>query len=141
VLALVDLPRLDTADPAARRVDGQAGLEDHPLVGPVQHLGAEHRGRGRLGGAAEQFGQGVRGRRAVVVQQPDPLGGEPRRPGYRRDRGGVPQRAGDRRGVTGVPVHPEHGVRAEQVGQHGAAAVPAASVHRHDAVHRVGLLV
>ena len=49
------------------------------------------------------------------------------------------ERAGDRRGVTGIPVHPEYGRWPEQVGEYRPAPVPAAGVHGHDALDRLGL--
>ena len=79
MLALVHLAGLHAGDPAAGPVDGDPGLEQHPAVGPVHDLRAEHRGRARLSRAAQQLLQGVRGGLAVVVQQPDPLGPVARR--------------------------------------------------------------
>ena len=119
------------------------GLEQHPPVGPVHHLGPEDRRRARLGRTAQQLLQGVRGGLAVVVQQPDPLGPLARRqPGRPGDVGvgrPVPQRVRDGRAVAGPAVHAEHHRAAQQLGEHRPAAVPAAGVHGHDPLHRPGL--
>ena len=74
VLALIGLARLNAGDPAAGPVDGQARLEQHLAVGPVADLRPEHRGGGRLRRPGQQAFERVRGRLAVVVQQPHPLG-------------------------------------------------------------------
>ena len=143
VLPLVDLPGLDAGDSPGRGVQRDAGLEDHLAVGPVLDLRAEHGGRAGLDRAPEQLLERVRGRLAVIVQQPEPLGPLARlgalRGRYRSLGRPVLQRPGDRGTVTGRPVHAEHGRLAELRGEHGAAAVPAAGVHRDDPLHRPGL--
>ena len=143
VLALVHLARLDVGDPAARGVDGHAGLEQHPAVRPVHHLGPEHGRATRLGRAAQQLLQRVGLRLAVVVQQPDPLGALAGRQAGRAGHVGVgrpvPQRLRHRRAVPGPPVHAEHDRAAEQFGEHGAAAIPAPGVHRDYPLYRPGL--
>ena len=143
VLALVHLAGLHAGDPPPGAVDRDTGLEQYPLVGPVHDLGAEHRRRARLSRPAQELLQGVRGGLAVVVQQPDPLGPVAgRQPGRPRDVGvgrPVPQRVRDGRAVAGPAVHAEHHRAAQQLGEHGPAAVPAAGVDRHDPLHRPGL--
>ena len=143
VLALVHLAGLDAGDPAADRVDGYPGLQDHLPVGPVHDLRAEHGGRLDLGRAAEQLLQRVRGRLAVVVQQPDPLGPlrvrDPGRAGHRHVRRTVLQCAGYRCRVAGAALHAEHDRLAELAGQHGAAPVLAAGVDRDNPLNRAGL--
>ena len=143
VLALVHLAGLHAGDPPPGRVDGDPGLEQHPAVGPVHHLRPEHRRRARLGRAAQQLLQGVRGGLGVVVQQPDPLGPVARRqPGRAGDvgvGGPVTQRVRDGRAVAGPAVHAEHHRASQQLSQHGPAAVPAAGIHGDDPLHRPGL--
>ena len=73
VLALVDLARLDPGAAPSRPVDGDARLTQHPPVGQVLQLGAEHRRGPVAAGHPEHLLQGVRRRLAVIVQQPDPL--------------------------------------------------------------------
>ena len=143
VLALVHLTRLDVGDPAACRVDGHARLEQHPAVRPVHHLGAEHGRAARLSRAAQQLLQRVAVRLAVVVQQPDPLGAlagrQPGRPGHVGVGRPVPQRLGHRGTVARPPVHAEHDRAAEQLGQHGSAAIPAPGVYRDYPLYWPGL--
>ena len=142
VLALVDLPRLDPGQAPPGPVGGDARLPHHAAVGQVHQLRAEDRHRPAAAGHGEQLVEGVEGRLAVVVQQPDPLGRGPgvtrgsRRPAGR----GVLQGAGDGGAVTGVRLHAEDRALAEQLGQHRTAAVLAAGVHPDDALHRTGLL-
>ncbi len=142
VLALVDLPRLHPGEAPPGPVGGDARLADHPPAGQVHQLRAEDRHGPAAAGHHEQLLEGVEGRLAVVVQQPDPLG-----PGRRSVRGlrgpagrGVLQGAADGGAVTSAGVHPEDRVRAEQLGQHRAAAVLAAGVHPDDPLGRIGLL-
>jgi hypothetical protein len=52
----------------------------------------------------------------------------------------VLQGAGDSVAEAGVRVHAEDRALAEQLGQHGPAAILAAGVHPDDALRRVGLL-
>jgi hypothetical protein len=52
----------------------------------------------------------------------------------------VLQRAGDGGAVPGVGIHAEDRVRAEEFGEDGSAAVPAAGVDPDRALHGVGLL-
>ena len=143
VLALVDLTRLDAGDPPSGGVDGDPGFEQHPAVGPVHHLGPEHGRRAGLGRPAQQLLQGVRRGLAVVVQQPHPLGAltlrQPGGPGNVGVGGPVPQRLADRVAVAGPAIHAEHHRTAQQFGEHGAAAVPAAGVHRDHSLYRPGL--
>ncbi len=143
MLALVHLAGFDAGDPAPGPVDGDPRLEQHPAVGPVHHLRSEHRRRARFSRAAQQLLQGVRRGLAVVMQQPDPLGpltgSQPSRPGDVGVGRPVPERVRDGRAVAGLAVHPEHHRAAQQLGEHGAAAVPAAGVHGDDPLHRPGL--
>ena len=143
MLALVHLAGFDAGDPAPGPVDGDPGLEQHPAVRPVHHLRPEHRRRARLSRAAQQLLQGVRSGLAVVVQQPDPLGpltrGQPGRAGDVGVGRPVPERVRDGRAVSGLAVHPEHDRAAQQLGEHGPAAVPAAGIHGDNPLHRPGL--
>ena len=144
VLALVHFARLDAGDPAASRVNGDPGLEDHLPVGPVPDLGAEHRCIPGLGRAPEQLLQGVGRRLAVIVQQPHPLHALRRRAGPPdRERSRSPRGAAaraDRGAVAGTPLHAEDDRLAQQAGEDGAAAIPAAGVDGDDALHRPGLI-
>ena len=143
VLALVDLAWLDAGDPAACPVDRRAGLEQDIPVGPVHDLRAEHRRRGCLPRPGKQLLQRIRGRLAVVVQQPDPLGAVfPGRARQRdvRVRGPVAQRLGDGDAISRAAFHAEHGRAAERLGEHRAAAVGAAGVDGHHPLHGPGLL-
>ena len=142
VLALVDLARLDPGEPPPGPVHGDARLADYAPVGQVLELRAEDRGRPAAAGPGEQLLQRVRGRLAVVVQQPDPLGTArwaarcaARRAGRRALQG-----TGDGGAVPGVRLHAEDRVLAEQFGQGRPAAVLAAGIHSDHALHRVGLL-
>jgi hypothetical protein len=143
VLPLVGLTRLNAGDATAGRVDGNPGLKNDVAVGPVHHLGAEDGGGPDLRGAPEQLLERVRGRLAVVVQQPYPFHPlavrHAGRPGHRRARRPVLQRARHRCGVAGTAVHPEDDRLAELARQHGAAPVPAARVDGDDPLHRPGL--
>ena len=143
VLALVDLAGLDPGETPSRPVDGDARLAQHPPVGQVHQLGAEHRRGAVAAGRPEHLLQGVRGWLAVVVQQPDPLHRRVRRRAgfrHRPARRGVLQRAGDGGAVPGVGVHAEDRVRTEELGQRGSAPVLAAGVDADRAVHRMRLL-
>ena len=73
VLALVDLAGIDARDPAARPVDGDTHFAQRPPVLAVEHLGPEHHDRAVLARRPQQPLKRLRGRLAVVVQQPDPL--------------------------------------------------------------------
>ncbi len=145
VLPLVDLSGLDAGDPATDRVDGQAGLDDDVAVSPVHQLGAEYGRRRSLGRATQQLLQRIRGRLAVVVQQPEPLNlvspGAARRPaGHWRTRSLVlnsPPHCGR---IAGTAVHSENRPGPQLSRQHCATAVSAARVDGDDALHRLGLL-
>ena len=140
VLTLVDLARLDAGDPAARPVDGDAHLAQRSPVLAVEHLGPEHHDRTVPAGRPQQPLKRLRGRLAVVVQQPDPLD-----PGQVRvglpgaPPGGVPKGDRDRLAVAGGPLHAEDRVLPDQLGQHGPAAIPASGVHPDHLVDRIGL--
>jgi hypothetical protein len=140
VLALVDLAGIDAGDAAACPVDGHADLTERPPVLAVEHLRPEDHDRAVLGRRPQQLVERVRGRLAVVVQQPDPLDA--------RDAGiahaglaprGVPQRDRNRLAVSRRPVHAEHRVLADQLGEHGPAAVSAPGVDGDRLLDRVRL--
>ena len=143
VLALVDLAGLDPGGTPSRPVHGDARLAQHPPVGQVHQLGAEHRRGAIAAGRPEHLLQGVRSWVAVVVQQPDPLHRGVRRRArlrHRPARRRVLQRAGDGGAVPGVGVHAEDRVRTEEFGEDGSAPVLAAGVDTDHPVHRVRLL-
>lgn len=73
VLALVLLAAVQAGPAAAAAGDGDAHLQQLPAVVPAAQLGADDGGRGAGVGDAQQFGEGGRFGRAVVVQQPQPL--------------------------------------------------------------------
>ena len=134
VLALVDLAWLDAGDPAPGPVDGDPGLEQHVRrSAQSMTFGPSTAADARLGRAAQQLLQRVRGGLAVVVQQPDPLGplarGQPGRPGTwvlaARCRSAL---------ATAAPYPvprsmPNTTARPSSLGEHGAAAVAAAGIH------------
>jgi hypothetical protein len=132
VLALVVLPRLEPGVAASRPVDGHPDFEQYAPVEPVAQLRAEDSRARVLLGDAEQRLQGVDVRRAVVVQQPDPLSAlvcarkalEDRV--HRLTEAGGP---GQRHDVPG----------AEDLAEQLAAAVPAAVVDAHHPVDGAGL--
>ena len=140
VLALVDLARLDARDPAARPVDGDAHLAQRSPVLAVEHLGPEHHHRTVPAGRPQQPLERLRGRLAVVVQQPDPLDPGQVRVGLpRAPPGCVPERDRDRFAVAGGPLHAEDRVLTDQLGQHRPAAVAASRIHPDHLVDRIGL--
>ena len=74
ILALVEFVGVyqrQALGPAAR---GEADVDQPPLGMPIQLFAACHRDRRRALDGVEQFGEGLRRRCGVVVQQPDPVG-------------------------------------------------------------------
>ena len=110
VLALVVLTALETGLPAAGAADGDADLEQPLERGPLTELGAEEVGLGMRWRRLQQLLQRVGRRVAVVVQQPDPLGGEPvLRQGGRRERDGL--------GVRRTAALAQHARRDRRLGR------------------------
>ena len=143
VLALVDLARLDPGEAPSGPVGGDARLAHHAPVRQVLQLRAEDRHRPAAAGRGEQLLEGIGGRLAVVVQQPDPLWARnlaARGSGCGPAGRGVLQGPGDGGAVTRVRLHAEDRVLAEQLGQRRSAAVQAAGVHPDHAPHRMRLL-
>ena len=73
VLALVELVGFDQRQPLGPAAGGEADVDQTPFGVPVQLLAACHRDRGRALDRMEEFGEGLRRRCGVVVQQPDPV--------------------------------------------------------------------
>ena len=73
VLPLVDLVAVDAGDQHPEPGGGEADVEQPLVVVPGDLLAAGDADRGTGLDAVEQPLQGVRGRCAVVVQQPQPL--------------------------------------------------------------------
>ncbi len=75
VLALVLFAAFQTGPAAAGAGDADADLQQGAAVVPAADLGADDGGRRGGLGDPQHFGEGVGGRFAVVVQQPQPLHG------------------------------------------------------------------
>ena len=73
VLALVELAGLDAGVAAAAERGGDADLEQFAVARPEPQLRAPDAGLRRHGGLQQQLFERLRCRRAVVVQQPQPL--------------------------------------------------------------------
>ncbi len=73
MLAMVELAVLEAGLPPSAAIDGMADLDQHPAVLPVAKLRTDDSGRRHLIGEVEQSLERVGRRRAVVVQQPQPL--------------------------------------------------------------------
>ncbi len=139
VLALVELTALQPGRPVPGPVGGQADLDEHPRLVPVEGLGPEQADAGAGGAVLEQSGErrGLGG--DVVVQEPEPGGRAPGGVGL----GG--QRLGDRRAEAGPPrqrQHPVDGAAGGAAQQRrravGAAGVDGQHAARGDAGGRQG---
>ena len=136
VLALVVLALLQPGLPTAAAGHRQSDLEQLPLIPPAADLGPDDCDIWPADGVFEEAAQGVRRRRAVVMEQPDPFDLL------------VPARlrrcAGTRRLETSLNRGPEpcrrgqrnHRAAAEGPFEQARGCVPTAGVDRDQAVRR-----
>jgi hypothetical protein len=138
VLPLVGLAPLEPGLAPPGPGDGEPHLEQQASVVPAPHLRAEHVGRGRQVAGAQQLGERVGGRGAVVVQQPDPshegLVVLVLLAGLVTGRGGGRQAGGHGGAETGLARERDHAVLAEAGRQQRCRVVGAARVDAHEHV-------
>ena len=106
MLALVDLARDDVIGPARRRGGAQPDLEEVLGLIPIDLLGPDQRGRARLRDRGQKSLETSRGRRRIVVEQPQPAPAAPARSAAP----GVPALA-----IGGPPPAPRRAARALRV--------------------------
>ena len=139
VLALVVLALVQAGHAPSRAGDRDPGLEKEPAVVPAEHLGAEDRDARVVVRGVEQSPQAVRARRAVVVQQPDPLdpvGGERLMPDT-AERG---ESRTDRLAESGAMIQAHRPLAAEGAGEQARTVIDRARVDPDGGIDRATLL-
>jgi hypothetical protein len=135
MLSLVELEVLEVDDPPPRSIGRQADIDQSVGVLPVDGLRTQERRAGIARGVVEQHLQRIRVRRAVVVQQPDPVSPLALGRGHL-----VHLECGlDRRAVAGVTGSRQHRGAPRCPRQQRSGRIGGSGVDRDEVVRRAGL--